>query len=215
MRKLAFLGGVVLVLGLAYVLVDLVTKSYVEGRVADEFRDSDRLQVEEASFEIDSFPFLFRLAAFAEVSAMLHLGGIEEQGVTIDAFDLEVDGLVFDRSSAFNGDVRVNGLDRATASVALSEETITDLVGVPVSITDGAVTADGVQIQASLEGGELAIAGEGVGRVTVPVSLDRYLPCEPDLVLGDRRVTLTCVTERLPAIVNLVLGQAGAGLGPG
>ena len=111
---------------LVLVVLDVVAKGFVEARVEDEFRNGGRIQVEDADFAIDSFPFLARMAAFGEVSATLHLEGIQERGVTIDAFDLEVDGLVFDRVSAFNGDVQVTDLDQATTTVTLSEGTIAD-----------------------------------------------------------------------------------------
>jgi hypothetical protein len=189
---------------LAYVVLDFAAKGFVEARVEDEFRDGNRLQVEEASFSIDSFPFLIRLGAFGEVDASLHLEGIQEQGVAIDGFDLEVDGLVYDRTSAFNGDVRVNGLERATTSITLSEGTIGELVGVPVDISaDGTVTVGDLSVQAEMISGGLAL-----GSTAVPVRLARFLPCDPDLALADDTVTLTCVTDELPPIVNRVLGEA-------
>ena len=149
---------------------------------------------------------LVRLGAFGEVDASLHLEGIQEQGVAIDRFDLEVDGLVFDRTSAFNGDVRVNGLDRATTSITLSEGTIGELVGVPVDISaDGTITAGGVSVQADMINGALAL-----GTTAVPVRLARFLPCAPEVALADEAVTLTCVTDELPPVVNRVLGEAAA-----
>ena len=97
MRKLVVTLGLLLVLLLVLIVLDVVAKGFVEARVEDEFRNGGRIQVEEVDFAIDSFPFLLRLGAQGEVSATLHLGGIEERGVSVDAFDIEVDGLVFDR----------------------------------------------------------------------------------------------------------------------
>lgn len=83
------------------------------------------------------------------------------------------------------------------------------LIGAPVRIaTDGAVTADGIGVEAVVRGGSLVLAAEGVGSTTVPIRVPRYLPCEPEVAVVDRLVTLTCVTEVLPPIVNQVLGQA-------
>lgn len=213
MRKLVVIVGLLLVLLLVLVVLDVVAKGYVEARVEDEFRNGGRIEVEEVDFAIDSFPFLGRIGASGEVSATLHLGGIEERGVTIDAFDLEVDGLVFDRVSAFNGDVEVTDLDEATTSISLSEDTIGDLVGVPVAIAaDGTVTAGEVTAQATLEGGELVLVGDAIGRVAVPIRIARFLPCDPEVSVADELVTLTCVTDELPPVVNRVLGEAGARL---
>jgi hypothetical protein len=208
-RRLVFLGLTLLVLVLGYLVADVVLKGFVEGRVEDEFRDHPRLEVEDASFSIDSFPFLFRLAAFSEVSATVELDGVREQGVTLDRFTLDVDGLVFDRGSAFNGEVKVTGLDQATATVELSEGTLAALLGTPVAISDsGQVTVNGVTVQATMDGSDLVLSGDGLDALTVPLALDRYLPCSPEARARDGLVRLSCVTEDLPPIVNRVIGEA-------
>ncbi len=209
MRRLVITGVVLVVLVVGYLVLDVLAKGFVEGRVEDEFRDNPQLQVEDASFAIDSFPFLFRLGAFGEVSATLELDGVQEQGITIDHFSLDVDGLVFDRMSAFNGQVEATDLDQATAAIDLSQGTIAQIVGVPVEITEGGqVTAGGVVIQASMEGDDLVLSGDGFSPVTVPLNLERYLPCAPETEVLDGLVHLSCVTEELPRIVNRVIGEA-------
>lgn len=213
MRRLAVTFVLLLVLLLVLVVLDVVAKGFVEARVEDEFRNGGRIQVEEADFAIDSFPFVGRMAAFGEASATLHLEGVDERGVTIDAFDLQVDGLVFDRVSAFNGDVQVTDLGEATTSISLSEATIGDLAGVPVDIaSDGTVTAGGVSAQAAMEGGALVLTGDGIGRIAVPLRIGRFVPCDPDVTVADDLVTLTCVTDELPPVLNRVLGEAGPAL---
>ena len=130
MRRLLVTVGVFVAFLLLYLVLDVVAKGFVEGRVEEEFVNGDRVDVEDASFVIDSFPFLGRLGAYGEVSATLELEGVRERGVTVDQFRLEVDGLVFDRVSAFNGQVEVTDIDEATTSISLSESTIAELVGV-------------------------------------------------------------------------------------
>ena len=209
MRRLVVWGLALVVLLLAYLVFDVVAKGFVEGRVEDEFEANPRLQAEDVSFSIDSFPFLFRLAAFGEVSATLELEGIQDQGLTIDRFTLDVDGLVFDRMSAFNGDVEATDLDQATASLEFSAATISDLVGVPVEISaDGQVTAGGSSVQAAMDGDTLVVSGEGFSPVTVPVDVSRYLPCSPETVVAEGVVRFSCVTDELPPVVNRVIGEA-------
>jgi hypothetical protein len=208
-RRLVFTGLGLLVLVLAYLVFDVVAKGFVEGRVEDEFEQNPRLDAEAVSFAIDSFPFLFRLAAFGEVSATLEVDGIQDEGLTIDRFTLDVEGLTFDRRSAFSGDVEATDLDRATASVELGEQTISDLVGVPVAISEGGrITANGSPVQAQVDGGSLVVSGEGFDPVTVPLDLSRYLPCSPDTEVLDGLVRFSCVTEDLPPVVNRVIGEA-------
>ncbi|HEY8057112.1 MAG TPA: hypothetical protein VID94_00105 [Acidimicrobiales bacterium] len=209
MRRLLVTVGVLLVFLLLYLVLDVVAKGFVERRVEDEFVNSDRVEVEDASFVIDSFPFLGRLGAYGEVSATLELDGVLERGVTVDRFRLEVDGLVFDRVSAFNGHVEVTDIDEATTSISLSESTIAALVGVPVDVAaDGTVTAGGVTVQAAMAGDDLVLEGGGAGPVVVPLRLGRFMNCAPTVVVADQQVTLTCVTDTLPPIVNRVLGAA-------
>lgn len=209
MRRLLVTVGVLLAFLLLYLVLDVVAKGFVEGRVEDEFVNGDRVEVEDASFVIDSFPFLGRLGAYGEVSATLELDGVLERGVTVDQFRLEVDGLVFERVSAFDGQVEVTDIDEATTSISLSESTIAALVGVPVDIAaDGTVTAGGLTVQAAMAGDDLVLAGAGAEPVTVPLRLGRFLPCPPTVVVADQQVTLTCVTDTLPPIVNRVIGEA-------
>ena len=211
MRRLLVTVGVLVAFLLLYLVLDVVAKGFVEGRVEEEFVNGDRVDVQDASFVIDSFPFLGRLGAYGEVSATLELQGVRERGVTVDQFRLEVDGLVFDRVSAFNGQVEVTDIDEATTSISLSESTIAALVGVPVDIAaDGTVTAGGVTVQATMTGDDLVLEGGGTGPVVVPLRLGRFVPCAPTVEVADQLVTLTCVTDTLPPIVNRVIGDAAA-----
>jgi hypothetical protein len=206
-RKLLALVVVLVGLVLAYLVIDVLTKGIVEGRVENEFRDASQLEVQDVSFSIDSFPFLAKLLVSSEVSATLELEGIEDRGLTIDRFTLDVDGLTFDRMSAFNGEVKATGLDQATASLDLGASAISDVVGVPVEIRDdGTVTAGGVTIQATMSGDDLVLQGGGFAPGSVPVNVRRYLPCTPETEVRADLVHLTCTTDQLPRIVNRVLG---------
>ena len=109
--------------------------------------------------------------------------------MTIDAFDLEVDGLVFDRVSAFNGDVQVTDLDQATTSISLSEATISDLVGRARSTSPPTAPSPpaGSPCRPSWRAASLVLTGDGIDRVVGPVRLDRFLPCDPEVAVGRRR----------------------------
>ncbi len=204
MKRLA-IGLAVLLLVL--LVVDFVARAFVQGRVESEFRDANRIQAEGVDFSIDSFPFLGRLGLLGEVSATLRLEDVVEQGVTIDEFELEVDGLNFDRDRAFRGEVLVTGLDRARAAVRFEQETVSELFGVAVEFGDGTATAGGVAVQASLAGDQLTLGAQGVGQVTLTVPVQRYVPCDPEVVFREGVVEASCTTTQLPPIVNQVLGR--------
>ena len=80
MRRLLVTVGVLVAFLLLYLVLDVVAKGFVEGRVEEEFVNGDRVDVEDASFVIDSFPFLGRLGAYGEVSATLELQGVARAG---------------------------------------------------------------------------------------------------------------------------------------
>jgi hypothetical protein len=203
-RRLLWVATVLVALGLTYLVVDLLTKSYVEGRVEDEFRGAAQVEADEVSFSMDSFPFLAKLAFSSEVSATLELEGVEDRGVTIDRFILEVDALTFDRDSAFAGDVEVTGVDQATVSLDLGASAISDLIGLPVEIRgDGTVLVDGVDAQVTMDGDALSVQG-----ATIDLNLQRYFPCSPEVDVQDDFVHLGCTTDELPRIVNRIIGQA-------
>jgi hypothetical protein len=199
-----------LVVGLvvAYVLLDLAARSFVSARVEDEFRESGRVQADDIGFRIDSFPFLLGLGISGELSATLHLEGVPEQGVTVDEFELELDGLRFDRDRAFRGHVLATSVDEATATLRFEEGTLSELLGVAVDIEEGSAQANGQPVDARMDGEDLVVGTEGVGEVTVPLATGRYLPCDPTVRFEPGVVELSCTTERLPPIVNQVIGQA-------
>jgi hypothetical protein len=192
-----------LALLLLFLVVDLVAKGYVENRVADEFVDSDQIDVQDASFSIDSFPFLVDLLVASKLSATLELEGIEDRGLTIDRFEMSVDDLAFDRASAFAGDVEVTGVGEVTATMELGASAISDLVGLPVEIQgDGTVLVDGNPAEVTMDGDTVTIQG-----VTIDLSLRRYFPCTPDVAVEEDLVRLSCTTDRLPRIVNRIMGE--------
>jgi hypothetical protein len=202
-RRLLLAAAVLLAIVLLFLVVDVVAKGFVEGRVEDEFVDSDQIEVQDASFSIDSFPFLWDLFVASKLSATLELEGIEEQGLTIDRFEMSVDDLTFDRASAFAGDVEVTGVGEVTASMELGASAISDLVGLPVEIrSDGTVLVDGSPAEVTLDGSSMTVQG-----VTVDLSLRRYFPCTPDVAVRDDLVELSCTTDRLPRIVNRIIGE--------
>lgn len=203
MRRLLVVVAVLAAVVLVFLVVDVVAKGFVEGRVEDEFASSDQIEVQEASFSIDSFPFLWDLLVSSKLSATLELEGVEDQGLTIDRFEMSVDDLTFDRASAFAGDVEVTGVGEVTASMELGASAISDLVGLPVELrADGTVLVDGAPAEVTLDGDTLTIQG-----VSVDLSLRRYFPCTPDVAVQEDLVALTCETDRLPRIVNRIIGE--------
>ena len=204
MRRLFLVVGTLVAVVLLFLIVDVITKGFVEGRVEDEFVDSDQIDVQEASFSIDSFPFLWDLLVSSKLSATLELDGIQDQqGLTIDRFEMTVDDLTFDRASAFAGDVEVTGVGEVTATMDLGASALSDLVGLPVDLqADGTVLVDGNPAEVSMDGNTLTVQG-----ASVDLSLQRWFPCEPDAVVQDDLVQFSCTTDRLPRIVNRIIGE--------
>ena len=203
MRRLLLVVAVLAAVILLFLVVDVVAKGFVEGRVEDEFVSSDEIEVQDASFSIDSFPFLWDLLVSSKLSATLELEGIEDQGLTIDRFEMSVDDLTFDRASAFAGDVEVTGVGEVTAALELGASAISDLVGLPIELrADGTVLVDGAPAEVGIEEDALIVQGS-----SIPLNLRRYLPCPPVVAVQEDLVLLTCETDRLPRIVNRIIGE--------
>jgi hypothetical protein len=116
---------------------------------------------------------------------------------------MSVDDLSFDRASAFAGDVEVTGVGEVTASMELGASAISDLVGLPVEIQgDGTVLVDGNPAEVTMDGQTVTIQG-----VTVDLTMQRYFPCEPEVAVQDDLVEFSCTADRLPRIVNRIIGE--------
>lgn len=123
--------------------------------------------------------------------------GVPLTEVTLTGVDVGVD-----RTDALQGDLRITRLGRADIMVEISEDDISDVFGVDVDLEIDQLTLsiDGKPSPLSapiVDDRELILEGE-LGRLTLPLPGEEFLPCEPAPVVLDDRLVLLCSSDRLP-----------------
>lgn len=200
MKKL--LLALVLLVVAAGLVAEVLTPRLVEARIEERVADNTEGRVT-VEANVQSFPFLPGLATEGKIRRLtLTLDDVFGQQLPADAsFDLE--GIHLDRQALLEGTVEVRDVDRGTVSVEVTEQTLSDALGVPVDIRPDAVVLNpaGVSVEADLavEAGNVVISAAGVGGLDVP--LPENLPCEPVLEQEGGVVRLSCGFEGLPAIL--------------
>lgn len=206
----------VVVLGL-FAAFDVAIRVFLEGQIEQEVQDAPDLDVADVEASIDSFPFLGKLGLSGEVSsAEITLIDIVDDQLDVAELSVQADGIQFDRNALFQGSVKVEDVDSATASLTLTDLAVSEAVGVSVSFAPGTVTvqtgAGTVQANASVVDGVLTLQAGSLGTFTLDLSLPQYLPCAPSAVAEQGQVTLSCTAEELPPIVFEALGNPQLGL---
>ena len=204
MRKLLALAMLVLVL----LAVDQAARVFAEGKLAARAREAAG-GPESADAAITSFPFLGRLTASGSVERVaVRVVGASAGPLRVAAVEVEAWGVSLDRSSLLSGEVRLHDIDRGVVAVELDASAITDVVNLPVRITDGIVRvgneAVGVNAGVTVDaGGALVLRVAGLRTLTVPVVRTPLIPCSATevTVRGDR-VRLSCEVVELPAALR-------------
>ncbi len=212
MRALRNLAIFLVVLLLVGVAADFGVRLLLENRIESEIEGADRtVDVGNVEADIDSFPFLGRLALRGEVSHFsLRLEDLVTPGVTFAVLQLDVDGVTFDRSVLLNARVQVQGLDRASIKAEITDEAASEALGVPVTFTPGTAT---VQVagqprtaQVAVADGDLTLAAEGVGLLTITLSETDYFPCAIDAQVRQGKVVVRCTAQELPPALRPFIG---------
>ena len=209
MRRTSIGLGIVLVI---LVGLDFGARFATEVITERQIQADPQIQVDGAELTIRSFPYVPLLVLAGEISGRIRLEGVTDQGFTVDEFSLDVDGLRFDRADLLEGDVLLTEIDRATVAIAFTDQSISESLGIQVVTSPGqiGVVAGGQERSASVDvdGGVLEIGAPNVGTLEVPLPSEQFLPCTPDVELGDGEIELRCITTEIPPLVNELIGQA-------
>lgn len=200
-KILAVLIGLGLVLAVAgEVLAPPLVEREIEARV------EDRLQVGEVDADLGSFPVVARVLASSEVrTVVVTLDRLAEQPspVVIDRVRVELTGVHLERSALFDGEARLEDVERGNLVAEITEEDIEVAVpgGADVELSPGRVTATvaGVTVDAAavVEGGQLRLDLGPVPAITVPLPVELF-PCTLDVAVEQDRVRLSCTLDEVP-----------------
>lgn len=200
MKKL--LLALVLLVVAAALVAEILTPRLVEARIEERVADNTEGQVN-VQANVESFPFLPGVATEGEIRRLtVTLDEVFGQQLPAEA-SFALQGIHLDRQALLEGRVEVRDVDQGTVSVEVTEQTLSNALGVPVDISPDAVvlTPAGASVEADLasRAGNVVISAAGVGGLEVP--LPENLPCEPVLEQEEGLVRLSCGFQGLPAIL--------------
>lgn len=216
MRALRNLGIFLLVLVVVLVVLDIGTRLFVENRIEREVRAAEVLEIGAVDATVNSFPFLGRLVASGEVDEFtLRLDDVGTETVPLASFELEVDDVTFDRSNLMNSQVEIDDIGTATVTATVDEETASEVVGLPVTLTEGevTVTVDGQTQAAGVDAGDgsIVLSVPAADIPAIPLPQNDYLPCAVEVAVGDGEFSLSCTVEELPPVIDEAIGRARLG----
>jgi len=154
---------------------------------------------------IQSFPFLGRLLSSGEVSRVrVSAADVTVEGLTLARVSVDLEGVTFDRSRLFSDrKVVLDSLRRGTAEADVTQDQLSERLGVPVTLAAGRVQVKvaGQQVTAKASVSQntlqLTVAGASVPGLQIPKL--PLVPCVADAVILPGRIRLTCSVDQIPA----------------
>lgn len=207
MRKLVVILVVLAALAVGLGFADVAVRHRVETTIAQRIEASDPGTT--ATVRISSWPFVGHLLASGTVPALrAHVVGVRAGPFPVDSVDLSVQDISLSRSDLLHGRVVLRSIRTATATAALSQQSIDTGTGLPVTLGAGTVGLGGVQIPArlSIVSGDLRIDISPLPTISIPLLPSSLLPCSASAVITTGELTLSCTTTTIPPSL---LGTAG------
>ena len=201
MRKLLLLA--VVVAGLL-VVADLGARSVVESQLADRVELAAEPQGT-TSARISSFPFLARLLASGEVSRVrVATAGVTVEGLTLARLAVDLEDVTVDRDRLLSErKIVLTDLQRGTAEAEVTQEELSDRLGVPVTLEEGRarvrVAGQTVTATASVTDNRLQLSVSGFSIPALRIPKLPLVPCVADAVIVPGRVRLSCAVDEVPA----------------
>lgn len=177
-----------------------VAESQLEDRVAASVGPAGS-----TTARIESFPFLGRLLTSGAMSHVrVSATEVTAERITFARVSLDLEEVRFDRGRLLSDrTVVLQSLRRGTAEAEVTQDRLSGVLGVPVTLEPGRVRVRvaGQLVTATASVADnvlrLAVAGLSVPALRIPkLSL---LPCVADAEILAGRVRLTCEVDELPA----------------
>lgn len=165
---------------------------------------------------IESFPFLGRFLTSGSVSRIrVSAADVTAERLTFARVSLDLREVTFDRDSLLSDrQVILESLRRGTAEAEVTEDELSERLGVPVSLEAGRarvrVAGQLVTAAASVRDNTLRLAVSGLSVPTLRIPRLSVLPCVADAEILAGRVRLSCQVDELPAeLLGRPLGTVG------
>lgn len=199
MRKLVALA----LLGVVLLALDQGARLFAEGKLAARAREA-ATDESGASADVDSFPFLGRLAASGSIEGVrVQVDGPRAGPLRLARVVVEASGVSLDRSGLVSGEVRLEDIERGSVAVELDGGALGEVLELTVTVDDGAVRVGVggamVTAAAAVDDGTLVLRVAGLGVLRVPVVRTALIPCAvTTLAVAGDRIRLGCEVDELP-----------------
>jgi hypothetical protein len=156
------------------------------------------------SARIESFPFLGRLLTSGNVSRVrLSAADLTVEGLTVARVSLDLQDVTFDRSRLLSDrKVVLQSLGRGTAEAEVTQEQLSQRLGVPVTLTPGRVqvrvAGQLVTAKAGVSQNQLRVTVTGLSVPALKIPALPLVPCVADAVVLAGRIRLTCSVDQIP-----------------
>lgn len=158
----------------------------------------------ETTAEIDSFPFIGRLATAGEVSRIrVSAADVTIEGVRFARIAVDLEDVTFDREPLLSDfKVVLKSLGRGTATAEVTAEELSDRLDLPITLEAGRarvrVAGQTVTATASVDDNtlRLSVAGFSVPALRIPKL--PLVPCVANAEILPGRVRLTCSVDEIP-----------------
>ncbi len=212
MRKLVVLA--VVILGLL-VVADLAARAVAESQLRERVQLAAQADGP-TSARISSFPFLARLLASGEVSRIrVAAADVTVEGLTLARVALDFDDVTLERDRLLSErKIVLTDLQRGTAEVEVTQEELSDRLGVPITLEPGQarvrVAGQNVTAAASVRDNTLRLSVSGFSVPSLRIPKLPLVPCVADAAILPGRIRLTCTVDEVPAeLVGRPLGEVG------
>jgi len=154
---------------------------------------------------IESFPFLGRLLTSGSVSRIkMSAAEVTVEGLTFARVGLDLRDVTFDRERLLSDrKVVLSSLDRGTATAEVTQEQLSERLGVTVTLSAGKaqvrVAGQTVTASASVSDNTLRLSVVGLSVPALRIPKLSLVPCVADAEILPGRVRLTCSVDRIPA----------------
>ncbi|MGI8807010.1 MAG: hypothetical protein ACR2KK_04060 [Acidimicrobiales bacterium] len=153
---------------------------------------------------IESFPFLGRLLTSGAVSRIqVSAADITVEGVTFARVALDLHEVTFDRERLMSErKVVLSDLDRGTAVAEVTQDQLSERLGVPVTLEAGRarvrVAGQTVSATASVTNNTLRLSVSGLTVPSLRIPKLPLVPCVADAEILPGRIRLTCSVDEVP-----------------
>ena len=184
-------------------MADLAGRSVAESQLEDRVALAATADGP-TSARISSFPFLGRLLLSGEVSRIeVAALGVTVESLTFARLAVDLDDVTLDRDRLLSErKVVLTDLRRGTAEAEVTQEELSDRLGVPVTLEGGRarvrVGGQTVTATASVSNNTLRLSVSGVSVPGLRIPKLPLVPCVADAVILPGRVRLTCSVDQIP-----------------